>query len=149
MSNVILFDGDCGLCDHFVNFIIDHDPEAKYRFAPLKSRFGLQARHELGVPAEIDSVIFIQNGKWSAHSTAVLNVLIGLPYLYLQIAAFFLLFIPAVVRDWGYRFVAKRRYQWFGGAGRQCRMRSKAERARFIELRAAEDEPPPPTEVVV
>jgi predicted DCC family thiol-disulfide oxidoreductase YuxK len=32
---IILFDGMCNSCDAAVNFIIDHDPGARFTFAPL------------------------------------------------------------------------------------------------------------------
>ncbi|MFP2909898.1 thiol-disulfide oxidoreductase DCC family protein, partial [Pyxidicoccus sp. 3LFB2] len=35
---VVLFDGVCNLCNGAVNFIIDRDPAARFRFAALQSR---------------------------------------------------------------------------------------------------------------
>ena len=37
-----------------------------------------------------------------------------------------------VVRDWGYRFIASRRYKWFGTT-LSCRLPSKKERDRLLE----------------
>ena len=34
---VILFDGVCNLCNGSVQFVVDHDPDGVFRFAPLQS----------------------------------------------------------------------------------------------------------------
>ena len=39
---ILLFDGVCNLCNEWVNFIIDHDPEARILYAPLQSRVARQ-----------------------------------------------------------------------------------------------------------
>jgi predicted DCC family thiol-disulfide oxidoreductase YuxK len=39
-ENVILFDGYCGLCNRFVDFIIKQDTKRKIKFASLQSNFG-------------------------------------------------------------------------------------------------------------
>ena len=36
-GGIILFDGVCNLCERSVQFIIRHDPDAKFMFAPLQS----------------------------------------------------------------------------------------------------------------
>ena len=36
-GNIILYDGVCLVCNAFVNFVTDHDPEGKMHFAPLQS----------------------------------------------------------------------------------------------------------------
>jgi predicted DCC family thiol-disulfide oxidoreductase YuxK len=36
-ERLIFFDGVCNLCNGFVQFVIERDPEARFRFAPLQS----------------------------------------------------------------------------------------------------------------
>ena len=36
-KNILLFDGECIMCDGTVKFILERDPEAKISFAPLQS----------------------------------------------------------------------------------------------------------------
>ena len=38
-KNILLFDGECIMCDGTVKFVIERDPEAKISFAPLQSGF--------------------------------------------------------------------------------------------------------------
>ena len=33
---VILYDGVCGFCDRTVRFVLQRDPDARFRFAPLQ-----------------------------------------------------------------------------------------------------------------
>ena len=33
---LVLYDGMCGLCDKSVQWLLDHDPDGKLRFAPLQ-----------------------------------------------------------------------------------------------------------------
>src|SRR5688500_10102871 len=88
MAATVLFDGVCNFCDSSVNFIIDRDRDAYFKFAPLQSDIGrkLAADHGLesrvgernGSPDQlipIDSVILIEDGKAYTHSTAALRIL--------------------------------------------------------------------------
>ena len=38
-GGIILFDGVCNLCERSVQFVIRHDPNAMFLFAPLQSDF--------------------------------------------------------------------------------------------------------------
>jgi predicted DCC family thiol-disulfide oxidoreductase YuxK len=42
---VVLFDGVCNLCSSAVQFIIDRDPKATFRFASLQSEAGAALLH--------------------------------------------------------------------------------------------------------
>lgn len=39
-DSVILFDGQCNLCNNAVNYVLDHDITEKFRFAALQSEVG-------------------------------------------------------------------------------------------------------------
>jgi len=41
MGAVVLFDGVCNFCDASVNFVIEHDREGYFTFAPLQSEAGI------------------------------------------------------------------------------------------------------------
>src|SRR4028118_1256100 len=72
---VILFDGVCNFCNGSVNFIIDRDPEAYFKFAPLQSEIGEKLLKENGVDKTVtDSVVLIEDGKVYTHSTAALRI---------------------------------------------------------------------------
>jgi predicted DCC family thiol-disulfide oxidoreductase YuxK len=53
---------------------------------------------------------------------------LGVPW---SIASVFLL-LPVAIRDWGYGFVARRRYRWFGKRD-TCAIPTPDQRARFLD----------------
>lgn len=128
---VIFFDGVCGLCNSFVDWVMRHDPLKQFRFSPLQSDYAHQ-----NLPAELlldssgsESIVFKMDGKTHTHSRAVLEVfkLLGYPWKVL----FIFVLVPSVIRDAVYNFVAQNRYQWFGKKD-QCRLPSPEEKERFL-----------------
>jgi predicted DCC family thiol-disulfide oxidoreductase YuxK len=95
-----------------VNFVIRHDKKDRFRFAALQSSAGSYIRNTKNIPDEVDSFIYIENGKAYLYSTAALMVLkrMGWPW---AIAAAFLI-VPAFLRNAIYKWIAKNRYMWFG-----------------------------------
>src|SRR5262245_12424741 len=73
---MIFYDGHCGLCHRFVKFVLKHDPDAHFHFAPLQS-----SRFESAVePAQRgklpDSVVVLtRKGKLLTRSAASLYVM--------------------------------------------------------------------------
>jgi predicted DCC family thiol-disulfide oxidoreductase YuxK len=126
---VVLFDGVCNFCNGAVNFIIQHDPEKKFRFAPLQSEYGGKMRAKFGIGEDVDSIILIENGKAYLHSTAGLKVAkgLGLPWS----IGYAAMILPAPVRDWFYKLFAKYRYKLFGKKD-VCMMPSPELKERFL-----------------
>ena len=124
---VVLFDGDCNLCNHAVTFIIDRDPAAIFRFASLQSDVAAQllAPDEAGS----DTIILLQSGRTYTHSDAALRIASRLrrPWSWLAV----LLLIPRPLRDAAYRFVARNRYRWFGRQD-SCRLPTPELLNRFL-----------------
>ncbi len=125
---VILFDGVCNLCNAAVNFIIDRDPEAVFRFAPLQSDVGqeLTGRCRIG---GANTIVLIENGRCSARSTAALRIARRLSGAWPLLGV--LLAVPAPLRDAAYRAVARNRYRWFGKRD-ACRLPTPDLRSRFL-----------------
>lgn len=128
---VVLFDGVCNLCNGAVNFIIDRDPSARFRFAALQSDQAAGLLAPLGrVPeAEPSSFVLVEDGRVYERSTAALRVARKLPGAWKLFYAFII--VPRPLRDAVYRFVARNRYRWFGKA-EACRMPTPELRARFL-----------------
>src|SRR6185436_14502522 len=116
---IVFYDGDCGLCDRFVRWMLRRDRrERRYRFAPLQ---GETARR----------MIHVESGHAGEHrrSTAALRAIAGLGGVWR--GAGLLLLVPAALRDGVYRAVARHRYRWFGRAP-ACGAPSTDERGRFL-----------------
>ena len=131
MSHPILFfDGVCGLCDGFVSYIIERDQADSFRFATLQGR----AAAERGLAMQDwreSSFVLEEDGVRYEASDAVLRVLIMLGGGW-RLLAWVLLRIPRSFREVAYRFVARRRYGWFG-VREACRLPTPDERARFLD----------------
>jgi len=127
---VLLFDGVCNLCNGSVQFIIERDPEARFRFASLQSEEGqaLLNRFE-SRPADLSSVVLVQEGRLYARSEAALRVARqlsgGWPLLYALIV------VPRPIRDAVYNWIARNRYRWFGKKD-ACMIPSPDLKARFL-----------------
>src|SRR4051812_38150604 len=112
MDRVILFDGVCNFCNEAVNFIIRHDPDKKFRFAPLQSELGQEMKAKYGIGEHIDSIVYVEDGRAYTHSTAGLKIARELGGIWSW--AYALIIVPAPIRDWAYRLFAKYRYALFG-----------------------------------
>jgi len=123
---VIFFDGVCGLCNRFVDFVIRRDKEKKFLFAPLQGTTASKYNISLG---KYNSVVLWQGGKYQVKSSAAIAILAQLPGLFRLTKI--LLLIPEIIRDWVYDIVADNRYRWFGKK-EVCRIPSKEERLRFM-----------------
>ena len=141
MGAVVLFDGVCNFCDASVNFVIEHDGEGYFQFAPLQSGAGSRLASEHGLISKtaetaptddlipIDSVILVENGKAYTHSTAALRIVRKLTGAWPVLYAFIV--VPRPIRDFFYRLFAKYRYRLFGRKD-QCMLPSPEVRARFL-----------------
>ncbi len=129
---VVLFDGVCNLCNGVVQFILDRDRRAHFRFAQLQSEVGAKLLGDRGLatdPEALDSVLLVEDQKVYERSDAVLRIARRLSAPWPVLYAFIIL--PRFVRDGVYRFIARRRYRWFGRT-EQCRVPTPALRARFL-----------------
>ena len=126
---IVLFDGVCNFCDAAVNLIIAHDDESVFRFAPLQSEAGRELVAKYGIPADVDSVILIDNGRAFLHSDAALQIAKRLGGGWRLLTIFGIL--PRFIRDWSYRLFARYRYRIFGKKD-ACMMPTAEIRARFL-----------------
>jgi len=127
---ILLFDGVCNLCEWSVQFVIERDPEARFRFAPLQSAVATDLLDACDYDGEqLDSVVLVDDGECYDRSDAVLRATryLGLPYSPLRVFGVF----PKRLRDLGYNFVADRRYRWFG-TREQCLMPTPELEERFL-----------------
>lgn len=133
---ILLYDGVCGLCNRFVQIVLDHDPEGRFRFAPLQSRLASAAlaRHGLD-PSVLSTVVVVLDHERPTErlltkSRAALFVLKSLGGAWNLLRPFGLL--PTAVLDLAYDGVARNRYRVFGRS-ETCRMPKPEQRARFLD----------------
>jgi predicted DCC family thiol-disulfide oxidoreductase YuxK len=126
---IIFYDGDCGICNAFVDFLLKHDKKERLLFAPLQ---GITAKEH--IPSKtlnsVDSVVLIDvDKKLYIKSKAALKTIAALGGFY-KFSLGFLIF-PTFIRDGVYDFVARNRHKWAEENG-SCRLLTKSEKQRFL-----------------
>jgi len=134
-KSIIIFDGYCNLCNGFINFCIDHDPEEKYLFSPLDS-----ATSQELMPAEmiekykknpLEGTFFLwDKGSIYSRSEAAFQIIRHLD-TWLKFLAIFQI-LPKFITDSTYKWIAKNRYKMFGRT-ESCRMPTSELKSRFLD----------------
>lgn len=126
--NVIFFDGYCGLCNGFVDFMMKVDKKAIFKFSPLQSEFAKQHVDPADI-SELKSVVILIDGKTYRKAEGVLKAIAHLGGIWKSSSLIALL--PNKILNVGYDLVAENRYSLFGKR-ETCRLPSPEERSRFI-----------------
>ena len=129
-KSIVLFDGVCNLCNNSVQFIIRHDPNARFQFASLQSPQAqkLLAGHRL--EGYLASIVLVEDLEIYTASTAALRIARRLSGLWSLFYVFII--IPRPIRDWAYSIVARNRYRWFGRRD-ECMVPTPNLRERFLD----------------
>jgi predicted DCC family thiol-disulfide oxidoreductase YuxK len=130
--SVLLYDGECALCSHSVQFVLQHDASGCFRFASLQGATGRTLLQQHGLPeTSWSSVVLIDDsGEVFLRSEAALRVARRLPAPWCWL--FGLRWIPLPFRDAVYDWVARHRFRWFGRHS-SCWMPRPEWRERFLE----------------
>jgi predicted DCC family thiol-disulfide oxidoreductase YuxK len=117
---VLLFDGECGLCNRLVRGMLRLDHEGRLRFSPLQGPLAQEFLRSHGLPTEdFDTLVFVPDWEHrerpefllrTAGVVAALRAIGGGARVIAGLIAIF----PAVIRDAVYRFVGHTRYRIFG-----------------------------------
>ncbi len=126
---ILFYDGECGLCARSVQWCLDHDRRGKLRFAPLQGK-SYAALKFADKPTDLGTVVLFDGRRLFVRSDAVIGMLRQVGGAW-PILAFVVRLVPRFLRDAGYRFIARHRQAWFGGAER-CRLPGAKESARFL-----------------
>jgi predicted DCC family thiol-disulfide oxidoreductase YuxK len=113
-KQLILFDGVCNLCNTSILFVIKHDKNNLFMFAPLEGKVGQDIIKSYSIDTgKTDSILLYSNENGlSIKSTAALKIAIHLGFP-LNILSIFLI-IPTFIRNQVYDYIAKNRYKWYG-----------------------------------
>lgn len=135
---VLLFDGECGLCNRLVRGLLRLDRHGRLRYAPLQGPAAQSYLRAHGMPtADFDTIVFVPD--WSrrdepAHRLRTDGVIAALRAVGSRraraLAAVIALF-PRGIRDGGYRVVGRWRYRIFG-PWKQRPLRRPEWAARFL-----------------
>jgi predicted DCC family thiol-disulfide oxidoreductase YuxK len=127
---IVLFDGVCNLCNAAVNFLIDHDPNGRFKFGALQSEAVEPILEHYGIhPDHLDSFVLVDDKQVYRRSEAALRIAWRLGGAWRLLYP--LLLLPRPFRDAAYDWVAANRYRWFGKR-EVCRIPTPELIARFI-----------------
>lgn len=128
-TELVLYDGACGLCHRSVRWILDREADTRLRFAPLQGSTTSGLRDAgLAIPDSLGSVVFIHAGQVFVRARAVARVA---PYLRWPWRALGVMRFLPWLPDLGYRLVARFRLRWFGTAD-LCLLPDPAKASRFL-----------------
>ena len=112
-TSIVVFDGVCVLCSGWVRFLLKRDRGGRFRFATMQSEAGRRPMVAHGLdPDDPVSFLLIEGGRAFTDSTGILRIVVRLGGLWRLAAAGYA--VPRPLRDAVYRWVARRRYRWFG-----------------------------------
>ena len=128
-DGLILFDGVCVFCSRWVRFVIERDPERRFRFLAIQSERGWALAARFGIDPEAPQTnAVVWGGRIFFKSDAALTVL-G------QLAATrplgWLKAVPRLLRDPAYGLIARNRYRIFGRTD-ACMIPAPEDRSRFL-----------------
>ena len=125
----VLYDGDCGFCNHWVQWILKNDRKDMFRFAALQSDFGQKFLKERGLRNKNFDTLYLWKPEefYLVKSQAVAKIakLLGGKYTFLS----YLNFLPTFLSDKIYDFIAARRTRL---ANAHCLLPSEEEKKKFV-----------------
>jgi predicted DCC family thiol-disulfide oxidoreductase YuxK len=130
-QRIVLFDGVCNLCNGSVSFILQREKAPLFKFASIQSDAGQQLLEWCGLPKDFNqAVVLIDRGNIYFGSTAALKIgqTLKFPWSFLSHIGSL---VPAFAREWVYKQIALKRYQWFGKRA-FCIIPTEGLKARFL-----------------
>jgi len=137
VTHLVLYDGVCGLCDHFVQFLLRIDHHDQLRFAALQGPIGTEILSRAGRVADSLSTVIVVADHGSDRerlldrSDAALFAVASAGGIYGLARAFRI--VPRFIRDGVYNLVARTRYRIFGRFD-ACPIPKPATRAKFLDF---------------
>ena len=127
---IVVFDGQCLLCNGWVRFLLRHDRRGVFRFASIQGEAGaaLLARAGLRVDG-LQTLLLVDGQRTWQHTAAIIRILhaLGWPWR----AAWLAWPVPSPLRDALYRWGARNRYRVFGRTD-ECLLPEPVHARRFL-----------------
>ncbi|MBS1993168.1 MAG: DUF393 domain-containing protein [Cyanobacteria bacterium SZAS LIN-3] len=140
-TEIILYDGVCGLCNRFIKIVVDRDPRQHFQFASLQGDLAASILKSMGKDPALLKSIYLVSGYGTGTVTlkakaeaavAIFGKLEG-PIHFLK----YLRFIPLPILNLGYDIVASNRYRIFGRLD-ACPMPKPGDLERFLDHKSPE-----------
>ncbi|MCC3216065.1 MULTISPECIES: thiol-disulfide oxidoreductase DCC family protein [Chryseobacterium] len=130
-KHIVFFDGDCGVCNFWVQWILERDNKDQFMFASLQSDFGQQFLSERGLETNVFNTMYLwKPGRfYLIKSKAVLEIANLLGGIYKL--SFIGKIIPAFLRDKAYDLISRNRMKL---ANQKCYLPDLHQKKKFIQV---------------
>lgn len=130
-KHIVFFDGDCGVCNFWVQWILERDNKDQFMFASLQSDFGQQFLSERGLETKIFNTMYLwKPGRfYLIKSRAVLEIANLLGGIYKL--SFIGKIIPAFLRDKAYDLISRNRMKL---ANQKCYLPDLHQKKKIIQV---------------
>lgn len=130
-SSILLFDGECNLCNNYVKFILSYEKSNLIKFSSLQSKLAYKIKSDFNLEEDyLNGILFFHNNILYKKSTALFIVsdflIFPINFLY------YFKYLPICITDFFYDIFAKNRYNLFGKSD-SCWVKSDEYISRFIE----------------
>jgi len=130
-KHIVFFDGECGVCNFWVQWILERDKNDQFMFASLQSEFGQKFLSERDLETKQFNTLYLWKSKsyYLTKSQAVLKIadLLGGVYKLAAIGKIF----PSFFRDKIYDKISENRMKM---ANQKCYLPTPQQRKKFIEI---------------
>ena len=112
-NNIIVFDGECNLCNGVIGWLLKFSPKSAFEFVAFQSPKGQSLLKKYGYPTEtLTTVILFDEQGPHTHSDGFLRIISKIPKW--RLVAALLAYIPRIIRDTIYNLASRNRVRWFG-----------------------------------
>ena len=130
-KHIVFFDGECGVCNFWVQWILERDKNDQFMFASLQSEFGQKFLSERSLETKQFNTLYLWKAKnyYLTKSKAVLKIanLLGGIYKFSAIGKIF----PSFLRDKIYDKISENRMKM---SNQKCYLPTPHQRKKFIEI---------------
>lgn len=130
-KHIVFFDGDCGVCNFWVQWILERDNKDQFMFASLQSDFGQKFLSERGLETNVFNTMYLwKPGRfYLIKSRAVLEIANLLGGIYKL--SFIGKIMPVFLRDKAYDLISKNRMKL---ANQKCYLPDQHQKKKFIQV---------------
>ena len=108
-KKIIFFDGECNLCEYFINYIFSRDKIKQFFYAPLQGPTSKKLLENEDLE-NLKSIIFLEEGIKFKKSKAIAKIM---QLIYPKTTRIFQ-FLPYSFYNIFYKWIAKKRYNFWG-----------------------------------
>jgi len=131
-KHIVFFDGECGVCNFWVQWILEKDKNDEFMFASLQSEFGQKFLTERGLETKQFNTLYLWKPQqyYLIKSNAVLKITSILGGFY-KLLSFLGKIVPTFFSNIIYDLISKNRMKL---ASQKCFLPDAHQKKKFIEV---------------